>query len=150
MTRKKVYRVEGLDCAEEVVTLTRALRDRPGVIDLGFDVLNARMTVTYNDEQISPDAIVAAVAETGMSAVPWGERALEAEIDGDSGRDDVLHGHASLQISEALRVAGSNRQLERLGRSNDMLLEVTLFPTRLRNVGLCMRLRNRGKRERDG
>jgi Cd2+/Zn2+-exporting ATPase len=48
------------------------------VIDLGFDVLNARMTVTYNDEQISPDAIVAAVAETGMSAVPWGERALEA------------------------------------------------------------------------
>ncbi len=71
MTRKKAYRVEGLDCAEEVATLRRALEHRAGVVELSFDVLNARMTVTFDDGQIDEDAIVAAVAETGMSAVPW-------------------------------------------------------------------------------
>ncbi len=71
MTRKKVYKVEGLDCAEEVATLTRALKHRPGVVELTFDVLNARMTVTFDDTKIAEDGIVSAVAETGMSAVPW-------------------------------------------------------------------------------
>ena len=66
------------------------------MIDLGFDVLNARMTVTYNDEQISPDAIVAAVAETGMSAVPWGERALEAASFWD------LHGRTVMAAASGL------------------------------------------------
>ena len=77
MTRKKAYKVEGLDCAEEVATLTRAVGKMPGVIDLGFDVLNARMSITYDDERITPEAIVSAVAGTGMTAVPWGEREME-------------------------------------------------------------------------
>jgi Cd2+/Zn2+-exporting ATPase len=74
-TRKKAYRVEGLDCAEEVGTLNRALKGRPGVIDLSFDILNARMAVTFDDERLSSDDIVGAVAQTGMSAVPWEEQA---------------------------------------------------------------------------
>jgi Cd2+/Zn2+-exporting ATPase len=71
MTRKKTYKVEGLDCAEEVAALNRALKHRPGVVELSFDVLNAGMTVTFDEEQIGEEAIVEAVAGTGMSAVEW-------------------------------------------------------------------------------
>jgi len=40
MTRKQAYKVDGLDCAEEVVILTEALKHRPGIVELEFDILN--------------------------------------------------------------------------------------------------------------
>ena len=40
------FRVDGLDCAEEVLLLKQAIQDQPGVGELAFDVLNGRMTVT--------------------------------------------------------------------------------------------------------
>lgn len=38
-------RIEGMDCAEEVAILRREAGGLPGIIDLEFDVLNARMSV---------------------------------------------------------------------------------------------------------
>ena len=72
---RMTYRVHGLDCAEETALLKSGVGEKTGVLALDFDVLNARMTVAYDPEQITLDAIVAAVAATGMRAVPWEERA---------------------------------------------------------------------------
>jgi len=69
------FHVDGLDCAEEVAALKKEVGGRTGVSSLSFDVLNARMTVTHDPEQIRADEIIAAVAATGMRAVPWKERA---------------------------------------------------------------------------
>ena len=74
MTEQIALKVHGLDCAEEVAILTREVGKRPGVIELDFDVLNARMSVEYDPVRTSPADIVAAVAAAGMKAVPWEDR----------------------------------------------------------------------------
>ncbi|MFW6189745.1 MAG: heavy metal translocating P-type ATPase [Planctomycetota bacterium] len=76
MSRMKAYKVEELDCADEVNVLREALEERPGVERLDFDILNARMTVTYDEERIGSDRIISLVAEAGMTAVSWEERQL--------------------------------------------------------------------------
>ena len=71
MPRRIDYRIQGLDCSEEVAILRREVGGKPGIIDLDFDVLNARMSVEYDPEALSADAIVQAVGATGMKATPW-------------------------------------------------------------------------------
>ncbi len=64
------FKVQGMDCAEEVATLKHALRDVLDPEQLGFDVLAGRMTVPASAD---PRAVQAAVAATGMKAEPWSE-----------------------------------------------------------------------------
>jgi len=71
MSRRMDCKVHGLDCSDEVAILRREVGGRAGVIDLEFDVLNARMSVEYDPDAISPEQIVSAVADTGMRAIPW-------------------------------------------------------------------------------
>jgi Cd2+/Zn2+-exporting ATPase len=71
MRQQAQFRVEELDCAEEVLALRRLLAGQPGVIELDFDVLRGRMVVTLDDERTSPPQIVARVAQGGMHARPW-------------------------------------------------------------------------------
>ncbi len=70
------FRIHGMDCAEEVAILERALAGLVPKENLAFDVLTGRMTVRGAvDEQ----AVVEAVAATGMRAEPWtDERGPEA------------------------------------------------------------------------
>ena len=75
VAERMTYKVHGLDCAEETALLKAGVGEKAGVLTLDFDILNARMMVTYDPKQITPDAIMAAVAGTGMKAVPWEERA---------------------------------------------------------------------------
>ncbi len=74
------YRIEGLDCAEEVAALKRALKNVPGLDELHFDVLNGKMAVLCSMAGCDPDAIVAAVAATGMRARPWQKSEDQGEL----------------------------------------------------------------------
>jgi Cd2+/Zn2+-exporting ATPase len=65
------YRVQGMDCAEEVALLRSALSRCQGVDDLAFDVVRARMKVVYDPAKISPAKIEKAVSSTGMRCEPW-------------------------------------------------------------------------------
>lgn len=67
-------KIHGMDCAEEVATLKAALGPLPGVRSLRFDVLNAKMTVEYEEPQASSAGLIAAVDKTGMRAEPWQEK----------------------------------------------------------------------------
>ena len=63
------FRVSGLDCAEEVAILNKAVGPEVGGTDhLAFDVLNGRMIILEGARSIPDDRIVEIVAETGMSA----------------------------------------------------------------------------------
>jgi Cd2+/Zn2+-exporting ATPase len=73
------YRIQGLDCAEEVAILRREVGGKPGVIDIEFDVLNARMSVEFDPDALSAGEIVAAVNATGMKALPWERRLAHEE-----------------------------------------------------------------------
>jgi len=64
-------RIHGLDCAEEVALLRRELGARPGVSELAFDVVKARMVVTHDPAVLPQGAIEEAIHRTGMRAEPW-------------------------------------------------------------------------------
>ncbi len=69
--RAAVLRIEGLDCAEEVAALKRAVGPVVGGEErLGFDVLAGKMTVPAGSDL---ERVVAAVAATGMQATLWRE-----------------------------------------------------------------------------
>jgi Cd2+/Zn2+-exporting ATPase len=77
------YTIHGMDCAEEVAVLKRAVGPVVGGEDrLGFDILNGRMTVTAGSAMVAPEAIREAVARTGMHAEVWRGGAAEPRDEG--------------------------------------------------------------------
>ena len=76
-----VFRVEGMDCNEEVVILERRLRPLAGMEALSADLVGQRLHVSYDAAKLTTAAIVDAVGQTGMRM--W----LEHEGPGASGPD---------------------------------------------------------------
>jgi Cd2+/Zn2+-exporting ATPase len=72
--KRLAFKIHGLDCAEEVAILKRALGPIVGGDDrLYFDALNGKLSIDISNGVIASDAIAAAVAKTGMKAEPWTE-----------------------------------------------------------------------------
>jgi len=77
--RRKTFKIYGMDCAEEVVTLKNEIGPVVGGEQfLAFDLLNAKMIVS-EEASASSEAILKAVALTGMTAEPWQEGAESTE-----------------------------------------------------------------------
>jgi Cd2+/Zn2+-exporting ATPase len=73
------FKVLGMDCAEEIAVLKREVGPLVGGEDhLSFDLLNAKMTVTAGPESAAPEAVMQAVARTGMRAEVWREQTKAA------------------------------------------------------------------------
>ena len=67
-----IFRVQGLDCAEEVAVLKREIGPLVGgETGLAFDVLNGRMIVLKDAPSVAANDIKQAVARTGMRAEEW-------------------------------------------------------------------------------
>lgn len=74
------FRVNGLDCAEEVAILNRALGVAVGGTEhLGFDVLNGRMILLPTARQITDAEVLSLVAGTGLRAKVWDTKSAEAD-----------------------------------------------------------------------
>lgn len=73
---KITYKIDGLDCAEEVAVLKKVVGNVPGIHQLAFNILHAKMIVTYDPQQIDSGEILALIASTGMKGTPWESRAL--------------------------------------------------------------------------
>ena len=74
-TALATYRIHGMCCAEEVATLKRVLAPHVPVDALSFDILNSRMTTP---SAIGEQAVIDAIAPTGMRAERWSDEAQEA------------------------------------------------------------------------
>ena len=71
---RMVFKIHGMDCAEEVAILRRELEPLVSNPDsLQFDVLNGKLV--FEDQGLSLDQVVEAVAKTGMTAEEWAENA---------------------------------------------------------------------------
>lgn len=67
-----MFKVRGMDCAEEVAILKRALKEYAAEEDdLGFDLLNGKLTVSLAHEGVTAEAIEEAIGKTGMQAIRW-------------------------------------------------------------------------------
>ena len=72
-----VFRIHGMDCAEEVATLNRVLTAIPiPESGLSFDLLNGKLTIKADCTQ---ERIRAEISKTGMRATPWQEHLREEE-----------------------------------------------------------------------
>lgn len=70
--RAQTFKVQGLDCAEEIALLKQAVGPVVGGAEhLSFDILKGRMTVGELADEVPEAAIIRAVNATGMHAVAW-------------------------------------------------------------------------------
>jgi len=69
---KMVFKIRGMDCAEEVAILKRELGPLvDGEECLAFDLLNGKLTIETQETLPLPETILKTVRATGMEAVPW-------------------------------------------------------------------------------
>jgi Cd2+/Zn2+-exporting ATPase len=65
---ESTFRIEGMDCREEVAILERRFKNLVGLEDFSADLMGQRLHVKYDAAKISTAAIADAVADTGMRA----------------------------------------------------------------------------------
>ena len=92
-----VFRVEGMDCQEEVVILERRLMPLGGIEAVSADLIGQRLHVKYDAARLSAAGIVDAVGQTGMRM--W----LEHDEPTDSGGG--LHWRWRLMVACAVAIA---------------------------------------------
>ena len=70
---ERVFKVTGMDCADETNLLRAALGELSGISDVKFNLLEGTMSVTADSDAVADREIVAAVKCTGMAARPAGD-----------------------------------------------------------------------------
>ena len=65
---ESVFKIEGMDCHEEVAILEKRLKKLAGLEALDADVLSQRLTIKYDAAKLNTSTIAEAVAQTGMRA----------------------------------------------------------------------------------
>ncbi len=65
---ESTFKIEGMDCHEEVAILERRLRRLSGLEALHADVIGQRLRIKYDAAKLSTGSIAEAVAQTGMRA----------------------------------------------------------------------------------
>lgn len=76
--KKIVFRISGMDCADEVAALKREIGPLVGGEEhLSFDLLRCKMTVSGAAGSADENRICEAVARTGMEAIPWDASVLQ-------------------------------------------------------------------------
>ena len=72
MLQPRAFKIQGLDCAEEVAILKREIGPIVGGEEhLVFDILNAKMLLTPTADSVDTDTIIRTGGQTGMQAVVW-------------------------------------------------------------------------------
>lgn len=79
MVSKGYFKVDGLDCSEEVAILDKEFRGKDGVVNLECNVLTGKMTVTYDPNLVNAEEIIKSVSQTGMDAEIWTDHEKEKE-----------------------------------------------------------------------
>jgi Cd2+/Zn2+-exporting ATPase len=67
------FRVDELDCPDEVLLIRQVLEVHAGVVQLEVDVFHHRLNVRYHPQELSGEELVEMLARAGMTAHPWEE-----------------------------------------------------------------------------
>jgi Cd2+/Zn2+-exporting ATPase len=95
-----VFRVEGMDCNEEVVILERRLKPLAGLEAVSADLIGQRLHVKYDAAKLTTSAMVDAVGQTGMRM--WLEHEEPAAYGADVTRRSRLVVACALAIGAGL------------------------------------------------
>jgi Cd2+/Zn2+-exporting ATPase len=103
---ESTFRVEGMDCHEEVKILERRLSRLSGLEALDADVVGQRLRIKYDAAKLSADVIAEAVSQTGMRA--WLEHEQPAPPSAGWRRNAVIGSGALLAAGLGLQLFGVN------------------------------------------
>jgi Zn2+/Cd2+-exporting ATPase len=81
---ESVFKIEGMDCREEVAMLERRFKNLPGLEAFSADLMGQRLHVKYDAARLSAAAIADAVADAGMRA--WLEHEEPVSTSDESAR----------------------------------------------------------------
>src|SRR5919108_772183 len=102
---ESTFKIEGMDCHEEVAILEHRLKRLAGLEALDADVVGQRLRVQYDAAKLSTSRIAEAVAQTGMRA--WLEHEEPRPSAGSAWRDRLVAlSGISLAAGLALQFAG--------------------------------------------
>ena len=85
---ESTFKIEGMDCREEVAMLERRFKNLAGLEDFSADLMGQRLHVKYDAAKLSASAIAGAVADAGMRA--WLEHEEPLTGSDSAGRRRVL------------------------------------------------------------
>jgi len=97
---ESTFRVEGMDCRDELAIIERRFRNLPGLEGFTADLIGQRLHVKYDAAKVSTSVIAGAVADAGMRA--W----LEHEEPRTTGAAESARRRALLVASGAALAAG--------------------------------------------
>jgi Cd2+/Zn2+-exporting ATPase len=97
---ESTFKIEGMDCREEVAMIARRFKNLPGLEDFSADLIGQRLHVKYDAARLSAASISAAVADAGMRA--WLEHEEPIGTSGNGSRTRTL----LLSISGVALTAG--------------------------------------------
>jgi Cd2+/Zn2+-exporting ATPase len=81
---ESTFKIDGMDCREEVALIERRFKNLPGLEDFSADLMGQRLHVKYDAAKLSASAIAGAVADTGMRA--WLEHEEPIAVGGSAAR----------------------------------------------------------------
>ena len=103
---ESVFKVEGMDCHEEVAILERRLKKLTGLEALDADVVGQRLKIKYDAAKLTTAKIAEAVAQTGMRA--WLEHEAPRPVAASRWRERLVFlSGGALAIGLISNVAGA-------------------------------------------
>src|SRR3954468_17490295 len=107
---ESTFRVEGMDCREEVALLERRFKHLAGLEDFSADLMGQRLHVKYDAARLTAAGIAGAVADTGMRAwLEHEEPVVGTERQGRVRRVLLWTCGVALALGLAVQMAGSSR-----------------------------------------
>jgi Cd2+/Zn2+-exporting ATPase len=136
---ESTFKVEGMDCREEVAMIERRFKNLPGLEAFSADLMGRRLHVKYDAAKLSASAIAGAVADAGMRA--W----LEHEAPLAVGEQGARLRRALLLGAGAALAAGTAADLFGMsGLASTMLFAASIAaaaPLSLRKAWHAVRLK---------
>jgi Cd2+/Zn2+-exporting ATPase len=103
---ESTFKVEGMDCHEEVAILERRLKRLSGLEAFDADVVGQRLRIKYDAARLSTSSIAEAVAQTGMRAWLEHEEPAPATASAASRQQLVVFSGLALGIGLLMQLAG--------------------------------------------
>src|SRR5207245_5266148 len=109
---ESTFKIEGMDCREEVALIERRFRNLPGLEDFSADLIGQRLNVKYDAAKLSASAIAGAVADTGMRAWLEHEEPIATSARAQRVRQALVWASgASLALGLGLQIADFRLQI---------------------------------------
>ena len=65
---RSTFRVQGLDCPQEIAAIRSALKDRPGIAEMSFDLIHGTVTIDHDPSRTDHAELLRAIFEgTGLA-----------------------------------------------------------------------------------